>query len=194
MAGNDRNQDDQLQAAIAEAVREHWKLFLFQGLALMLLGLLAAALPQVTSLAVTVLVGALFLVGGAVRLFGLRRGRRSPGHFLSKLTAVLALLLGLVLLLEPFQGVRTLTLLLLAFFVVQGAVSIYTALRYRRQLPSSHWLLLSGLVDLVLAGLIWADWPGSAVWAIGLLVGLSIFFLGLALVMSALAARSQGEG
>lgn len=182
-----------LRNAVAEAIREHWKLFLFQGLALMLLGLLAAALPQVAGLAITVVVGVLFLLGGTVRLFALLGSRRSPGHAWSLLTAGLAIALGLVLLIEPLQGVLTLTILLAALFVIQGVASIVVALEYRRHLHNWGWVLASGLVDLLLAGLIWIGWPGSAAWAIGLLVGLSVFFLGLSLVMTALAARSLGN-
>ncbi|MEX2630594.1 MAG: DUF308 domain-containing protein [Tistlia sp.] len=193
MSEQDPGRSGELRAAVAEAIREHWGLFLFQGLALMLLGVIAAALPQVASLAIAVLVGTLFLIGGVVRLFALLGSRRSPGHPLSLLTAGLAIALGLVLLLEPLQGVLTLTILLAVLFLVQGAASIFVALEYRRHLRNWGWVLVSGLVDLLLAVLIWIGWPDSAAWAIGLLVGLSIFFLGLSLVMTALAARALGN-
>lgn len=190
MTESDPERSDELRAAVAEAIREHWPLFLFQGLALMLLGLLAAALPQVAGLAITVMVGVLFLLGGVIRLFALLGSRRSPGHLWSLLTAGLAVALGLVLLIEPLQGVLTLTILLAVLFLVQGAASLFVALEYRRHLRNWGWVLFSGLVDLLLVVLIAVGWPGSAAWAIGLLVGLSIFFLGLSLVMTALAARA----
>lgn len=193
MKPRDPEQIESLRSAVAEAIREHWKLFLFQGLALMLLGLAAAALPQVAGVAITVLVGALFLIGGLIRLFALIGSRRSPGHVWSLLTAGLAVVFGLVLLVEPLQGVLTLTIVLLALFLIQGLASIVVALEYRRHLHNWGWVLASGLVDLLLAALIWAGWPGSAAWAIGLLVGLSIFFFGLSLVMTALAARTLGN-
>lgn len=192
MKPRDPEQIESLRAAVAEAIREHWKLFLFQGLALMLLGLAAAALPQVAGIAITVLVGVLFLLGGTIRLAALFGSRRSPGHGWSLVTAALAVVFGLVLLVEPLQGVLTLTILLIALFLIQGVASIVVALEYRRHLRNWGWVLMSGLVDLLLAALIWAGWPGSAAWAIGLLVGLSIFFFGLSLVMTALAARSLG--
>lgn len=182
-----------LQAAVAEAIRQHWKLFLFQGLALMVLGLIAAGVPQVATLAITVLLGTLLLIGGAIRTFTLMTSRRSPGHGWSLLTAVLVMVLGLVLLIQPLEGVLTLTIVLIALLLIQGITSTVVALEYRRHLRNWGWMLLSGLVDLLLAALIWAGWPASAAWAIGLLVGLSIFFLGLALVMTALAARSIGN-
>ncbi|SMF55306.1 Uncharacterized membrane protein HdeD, DUF308 family [Tistlia consotensis] len=192
MSGVDPRDPEALRAAIAAAIRTHWKLYLGQGLFLMLLGLAAAALPQLSTLAITVLIGVLFLVGGSVRLVVLTRSRHSPGHRWSLLTSLLAIVLGLVLLIAPLQGVLTLTLIVVALLLLQGAASIAVALEYRKHLRNWGWLLVSGLVDLLLSFLIWAGWPATAAWAIGLLVGLSIFFLGLALVMTALAARTLG--
>jgi uncharacterized membrane protein HdeD (DUF308 family) len=54
-------------------------------------------------------------------------------------------------------------------------------------------VLFSGIVDLLLAFLIWAGWPSSADWAIGLLVGINMLFFGLSLVMTSLTARLMGN-
>jgi uncharacterized membrane protein HdeD (DUF308 family) len=94
-------------------------------------------------------------------------------------------------LLRPIAGVLTLTLALIAFFILEGLSAILLALEHRRHLPSWGWVLFSGLVDLLLAFLIWDGWPSSADWAIGLLVGINMVFLGLSLIMTALAARAM---
>lgn len=177
-------------SVVAEAIRRHWSLFLLEGLVLMAFGLLAAALPQITTLAIEILVGALLLAGGGLRLIALIRTRRTPGHVWSLITAALAIALGLVLIAKPLAGVLTLTIVLIVLFLVEGIASIFVALDQRRHLNNWGWVLFSGLVDLVLAVLIWAGWPASAAWAIGLLFGLNLFFLGLSLAMTALAARA----
>lgn len=182
-----------LPSPVADAIARHWKLFLFEGLALMVLGLLAAALPQVTTLAIEILVGALLVAGGGLRLIALLRARRTPGHVWSLLMAALAIGLGLVLLAKPLAGVLTLTIVLIALFLVEGIGSIFIALDQRRHLSNWGWVLLSGLVDLALAALIWAGWPASAAWALGLLFGINLFFLGLSLTMMALAARTLAQ-
>jgi uncharacterized membrane protein HdeD (DUF308 family) len=77
------------------------------------------------------------------------------------------------------------------FLVLEGVVSIMYALAHRRE-KSSRWemMLISGIVDLILAGLILAGLPGTAAWAIGLIVGVNLFFGGVALIALALQARS----
>jgi uncharacterized membrane protein HdeD (DUF308 family) len=92
-------------------------------------------------------------------------------------------------LLRPLAGVLTLTLALIIFFVVEGISAILLAIEHRRHLPSWGWILLSGLVDLLLAFLIWDGWPSSAGWAIGLLVGINMVFVGVSLIMTSIAAR-----
>jgi len=95
-----------------------------------------------------------------------------------------------VLLLWPITGTLSLTLVLIAFFVVEGIVSIMYAIEHRNQLTGRWgWMLVSGIIDLILAGIIFAGLPGTALWALGLLVGINMLFGGAALIAMALAAR-----
>jgi uncharacterized membrane protein HdeD (DUF308 family) len=183
---------DSIRRRLAEAFHAHWKFFLAEGIVMLVLGLLAIAVPEVASLAITILIGWLFFVGGIFRTLSVLRHRQMPGFGWSLLTAVLAIILGLVLLLRPIAGALTLTLALIVFFVVEGVAAILLAIEQRRHLPSWGWVLLSGLVDLLLAFLIWDGWPSSAGWAIGLLVGINMVFVGVSLIMTALAARKMG--
>ena len=84
-------------------------------------------------------------------------------------------------------------MVLVVVFLAEGAAAIFIAVDFRRHLTSWGWTLFSGLVDLVLAYLIWQGWPATADWAIGLLVGINMFMFGLSLAMTALAARSLGH-
>ena len=77
-----------------------------------------------------------------------------------------------------------------AWSIVEGIVSIMYAIEHRNQLPGRWiWMLVSGIVDLILAGIIFAGLAGTAVWALGLLVGINLVFGGAALIAMALAAR-----
>jgi uncharacterized membrane protein HdeD (DUF308 family) len=182
-----------LRRQLALTIHAHWKLFLAQGIVMMVLGFLAVAVPMLATLAVEIFVGWLFFVAGLFRAVWVWRSRQTPGFAWSLLTAVLAIVLGLLLILRPLAGVLTLTMVLVAFFVIEGIASIVAAIEHRQHLPSWGWVLFSGIIDLLLAYLIWAGWPSSASWAIGLLVGINMLFLGLSLVMTALAARVMGE-
>jgi uncharacterized membrane protein HdeD (DUF308 family) len=117
--------------------------------------------------------------------------RGSPGFAWSLLSAVVGILVGIVLLIWPLSGVLSLTVMLTVFLALEGVVSIMYSLAHRRE-SSSRWelMLVSGVVDLILAGLILAGLPGTAAWAIGLIVGINLLFGGVALVAMALQARS----
>jgi uncharacterized membrane protein HdeD (DUF308 family) len=107
------------------------------------------------------------------------------------LTAALSLFVGVLLLWHPTEGAVSLTLVLIAFFVVEGVFQIVASLSYREVFPDSWgWMLASGVADLILAALIIMGWPNTANWALGLIVGINLITSGAAIVMVALAGRS----
>jgi uncharacterized membrane protein HdeD (DUF308 family) len=179
-----------LQLKVQTAVRRHWKALLIEGILLVVLGLAAMIIPSLASLAVTILLGWLLLIGGLVELALLVWTQKTPGFWWSLLSAVLAAGAGIFLIARPIQGTLTLTLVLSAYFAAEGVVTILCALLHRRE-PSIPWGLLfaSGILDLAVAAIIIAGLPGSAHWAIGLLVGIDLVFGGFALIGMALAGR-----
>ena len=178
------------QTAITASLRSHWKLFLIEGIVLMILGLAAVMLPLIATLATAILVGWVFLLSGIIGLAATFRMRHAPGFWWSLLSGIIGIVAGVVLLRWPLSGALSLTLVLTIFLVLEGVVSIMFALEHKREL-SGRWgmMLLSGLVDLLLAGIIFAGLPGTAAWAIGLLVGINMIFGGSALIAMALHAR-----
>src|SRR6202050_1621947 len=178
-------------AAIRNSLRAHWKFFLIEGIVLVMLGVIAICVPPLATVTVEILICWLILLSGVLGLVMTFQTRGSPGFGWSLLSAVVGIAAGIVLLLWPLSGVLTLTVMLTAFLTVEGVVSIMYALAHRRE-SSSPWqrVLLRGLVDLILAGLILAGLPGTAAWAIGLIVGINLLFGGVALVAIALQARS----
>jgi uncharacterized membrane protein HdeD (DUF308 family) len=148
-------------------------------------------LPFIATLVVETSAGWLFLTGGFVGLAALFTTRSVPGFVWTMLSAVLAILIGAFLVWRPFAGVVTLTLALAAFFAAHGITQILTSLHHRRLFAQSWvWMAVSGIADLILAGIIIAGWPGSVAWALGLLIGINLFMSGLALVVTAVACRS----
>jgi uncharacterized membrane protein HdeD (DUF308 family) len=177
-------------AAVRKSIHEHWVLFLVEGIVLVVLGAFAILLPQIASLAVTIWLGWLFLISGVFGLVSSFWLRQAPGFWWSLLSAVLAIAVGVALIASPIAGVLSLTYLLIAFFIVEGVASIMYAIEHRRELTGGWgWMLASGIVTLLLGGMILAGLPGSAAWAIGLIVGIDMVFGGSALIAIALAAR-----
>ncbi|HTV26472.1 MAG TPA: HdeD family acid-resistance protein [Xanthobacteraceae bacterium] len=179
-----------MQRALANAIHEHWGLFLAEGIILVILGFIAILLPPLATITFTILIGWLFLISGIVGLVTTFMMRQAPGFWWSLLSGILGVAAGIVLLIWPISGALSLTLLLSAFFVVEGVASIMYAIDHRNQLTGRWgWMLVSGIVDLILAAIIIAGLPGTAAWALGLLVGINMLFGGTALIGMALAAR-----
>ncbi len=172
-----------------EVIHDHWVLFLIQGIILAALGLLAIGAPFVATVVVVKLAGWLFLIGGVVGLASLFTGRGVPGSFWSFLSAIVSILAGIYILYRPLSGMLSLTLVLAAFFFAQGITQIFASLSHRRVLRSWGWVLLSGIVDLILAGIIMSGWPETSAWVLGILVGVNLFMFGIALIMTAFASK-----
>jgi uncharacterized membrane protein HdeD (DUF308 family) len=185
-------ENETARSPLLSAIRRHWVLFLIEGIVLVVFGAIAVVLPGIAALAVTILLGWLFLFSGILGLVTTIWMRQLPGFWWSLLSALLAIITGAALLWWPFGGVLSLTLGLAVFFLIEGVVSIMYALDHRREFTGRWgWMLASGVIDIVLAVLILIGFPGTASWAIGLLVGINMLMGGTALMAMALHARTS---
>src|ERR1700674_4082492 len=185
------SEERDVQAVVQQLVRKHSTLYLAEGVILVILGLLAVLVPPIASLAVAIFLGWLFLVSGGVGLATTFLTRGAPGFWWSLLSAVLAIIVGGLLIASPVTGVLSLTYVLIVFFLVEGIATIMYAVEHRGQYPGRWgWMLVSGIIDVILALIIVMGLPGTAAWAIGLLVGVNMVFGGIALISLALYARA----
>ncbi|MGN1286435.1 MAG: HdeD family acid-resistance protein, partial [Bradyrhizobium sp.] len=141
------NDLDKLRSEMQAAVKAHWKAFLFEGILLAILGIAAMIVPTFASLAVTIFLGWMFLISGIGGLIVTFWARNMPGFWWSLFSAVIAIAAGIVLLGWPVSGALSLTLLLIAFFILEGIATIMYALDHKREL-SGRWglLLASGAI------------------------------------------------
>jgi uncharacterized membrane protein HdeD (DUF308 family) len=175
---------------IRRMAHDHWVLFLVEGVVLVVLGATAIVIPVLATLAATIIFGWLFLVSGVMGLVSTFWMRQAPGFWWALISAVLGIVVGTLLLAQPVSGALSITLVLVAFFIIEGIASIMFALEHKRELSGRWgWMLVSGIVDLVLGAMIFAGLPSTAAWAIGLLVGINMVFGGTALVAMAVHAR-----
>jgi uncharacterized membrane protein HdeD (DUF308 family) len=181
-----------LSETLAKSLHGHWRMFLAEGIVLLVLGALAIVVPPLAGVATTILLGWLFLIGGAIGLVSTFGARQAPGFVWSLLSALLSIIVGGTLLWNPLAGLVTLTYVLIAYFIADGILIIVLSIMHRRALSGRwEWMLLNGIIDLVLAGVIIAGLPGTLLWALGLLVGIDLVFGGASLIAMALAARRQ---
>jgi uncharacterized membrane protein HdeD (DUF308 family) len=181
---------DGVEQRVESTLKLHSTYFLIEGIVLVLLGAAAIAVPLIATLAFTIFFGWLLLISGVVGLISTFSIRPAPGFWWSLLSAILALVVGFLLIAKPVSGAVSLTLLLVVFFVIEGFSSIVFASENRQSLPGRWgWLVTSGVVDIILAAMIFLQLPSSAVWAIGLLLGINLVFGGASLIVIALDAK-----
>ncbi len=165
----------ELGAQFKKAIHDHWRLYLIEGIILLVLGAAAIAVPLAAGLAVAIVIGWLFLIGGVVALIATFAARGAPGYGWALLSAIVALAAGIILLINPFAGVATLTYVLIFFFILDGILNVVMAIEHRRELSGRwEWMLIGGIMDLVLAAIIITGLPGTLAWALGLLVGIDL--------------------
>lgn len=178
-------------ATVVKSLHHHWRLYIAEGTILMVLGVAAMVIPFFATLAIESFLGWLFFIGGISGLVMTVVGRHAPGFWWSLFSAAVAIAVGTLLLGWQVRGVLSLTFILAAFLAIDGVLTILFALDHRRQLSQRWgWLLVNGVLDLGLAGFIVWALPNSAMWVLGIIVGIDMWFGGFSLIAMALAARS----
>lgn len=174
--------------AVRDAIKRYSLLYLVQGVLLVAGGILAVVYPVVSSVAVVVLLGWLLIVSGLVQGISLLGARQVPYFWLQLISVILGVLIGILFLRDPAQGLLTITLLVIVFFMIEGMSKIVFALTIR-PFPNWGWVLASGGVGIVLSLILWASLPVTAIWLIGLLLGIELISVGAAITYLAWQVR-----
>jgi uncharacterized membrane protein HdeD (DUF308 family) len=172
-------------AASLRQAHKEWGWYLALGILLILVGVYAIVSGEAATLASVIVLGVVLLIAGVVQIIGAFMARGAGHVILALLVGALDIVVGLMLLQHPGIGALTITLLLSALFVFGGIYRFVTALWL--QFPQYGWVAFSGFLTFVLGILLWLQWPVSAFWFIGFVVGLNFIFAGIA--WSALALR-----
>lgn len=169
-----------------ESIQRNRNFYLIEGVIFAILGILAIALPGLFTLTVELFIGWLFVIGGIVLGYRTITAKGAPGFWFSLFSAIIYIIIGLLLVFNPLAGVLTLTALLIILFLIQGFAQIALGLEMKAH-SAWGWYVFSGIISLLLAVIIWSGWPGTAVWAIGLLVGINLLFAGITQIAIALS-------
>jgi len=151
-------------------------------------GVLAIASPLMAGVVVTALVGWLLLFSAGLHLVYAFRAARAGTVLWEILLAIVYGVVGFYVLANPGVGLVTLTFVIAFFLFVEGVLELVLSYQLRQE-TGAGWILFDGIVTLILAGLIWAKWPSSSVWAIGTLIGVSMFFSGITRLMLSYSVR-----
>ncbi|MEO6785686.1 MAG: HdeD family acid-resistance protein [Chthoniobacteraceae bacterium] len=158
------------------------------GILMFVCGILAIALPRISSIEIVIILSWLILIAGVWHLIFAFHAHSAGGFLWQILLAALYGVAGVYMWMNPLISVVSLTLVLAAFLALEGIIEIalYFGLRGRKH---AGWVLLDGIVTLILGILIWKQWPSSSTWVIGTLVGISLMFSGISRFLLAGAAR-----
>lgn len=169
-------------------LRRNWGWLLALGILLVILGIIAIGDSVSFTVISMFFFGWVLLIAGIIEAVQAFRHRRSGHLFWHALNAVLSIVVGIMLLGHPLAGAVVMTLLLAAYFTVAGIFRIVMALAMR--IRGWGWRLADGIITLILGILVWAQWPVSGLWVIGLFIGIDLIFMGWSEVMLALGARA----
>ncbi len=151
------------------------------GLLMIVLGGAAILLPHIATLAVEAVIAYVLIIGGVATLLKGFGGSTQGSRLTEILMGVLYLACGILLLMQPAEGILALTLILAAYFLVDGLLRVFLAFRPENE-GHRFWPAIGGLCSLVLGGIIIAEYPFAATWVLGLLVGINLFFAGFGMM------------
>lgn len=175
------------------ALAKSWKLLLTAGIISAVLGAIAIIVPPLASVTITLLVGILLLIG-AVAYVAEAISRGTTGHRIwSFIVAIIYVIAGVWLIVNPAEGTITLTWVLAIFFLVIGIFRILAGIQARGKVPNAGWTIVNGILAVIIALLVIANLPSSAAWAIGLLVGIQLLFDGIMMITAGMAAKKLSE-
>ena len=171
-----------------ELVRHASAVSIALGVLLIVLGVVALGSPFLAAVAVNAIVAWMITLAGIVHLILAFRVHTAGSIAWKLLVGIAYLCFGVYLILHPVLGVVSLTLVLASLFLIEGVLDLVLYAR-TRPMHGSGWVLVDGIVTLALGIMIYAQWPSSAAWAIGTLVGASMIISGVSRVMMSLAVR-----
>jgi uncharacterized membrane protein HdeD (DUF308 family) len=153
-------------------------------------GILALVYPIASSFAVVLLLGWLLIISGVVQGISLLDARNLAHFWLQLVSVVLSVIVGVLLIRHRGEGLLVLTLLLLVYFMIEGISKVIFSLTIR-PFPNWGWVLASGLVGILLALYLLASLPVTAIWLLGVLLGIQLICEGAALGYLAWKVRAS---
>jgi len=182
-----------VEREVRRHLHDHWRAYALQGGFMALAGLLALLAPLVATLASAILFGWILLVLGGVGVVSAFRMRGAAGFLSGLLVSALALVLGVLIVADPFAGAVTLTTLLAIYFLLSGLAMLSLAFAFRPSTARFWWPALAGALNVGLSLLLVIGLPATALWASGVFLGVSLLSSGLGLLFAALDARTPAR-
>jgi uncharacterized membrane protein HdeD (DUF308 family) len=171
-----------------QSMQSKWGWFLALGFVLILCGAIAVALPTVSTIAASVVLGAALAIAGIVKIIQSLQVKEWSGFLWQDLTGAVELVGGVLIYFNPLKGAFAITLLIALVFLVQGLGQTALAFKVRPQ-PGWRWLLVSGLIALLASATLTLKLPYTRFYTPGTIAGIALLLAGCAYVAIATAVR-----
>lgn len=179
------------EQAIGDISRS-WGWILAGGLLLVVLGFIGLSMEFTMTIASVLYFGIMVIIGGAMILINTFQAEGWKSKFWHMLIGLLYIAAGVVMIMEPAGSAVWFTLFIAAYLLVVGILRIITSIQMRG-VSGWGWTLLAGISSIVLAVMIYSEWPVSGLWAIGLFVSVDLLMQGISLISIAWAAKQAGS-
>ncbi|MFB9984058.1 HdeD family acid-resistance protein [Mesorhizobium kowhaii] len=176
----------------AASLRSKWGWFLALGMTLVSAGVLAVALPAVSTFAASVVLGIVLALAGAVKMLQSLQVKEWSGFIWQELTGAVELVGGILIYFNPLKGALAITLVIALVFLVQGILQVALAVQVRKQ-AGWQWFGVSGLVALVASATLALKLPYTSIYTPGTIAGISLLVAGGAYIAIALTMRRAGS-
>jgi len=174
---------------IPHEMAQYWGWFLVFGIGLLVLGVAAIARSVTATVVSMVFFGWLLVLASGIEIAQAIMVGHWAGFFYHLLAAILFGVTGLLLVMRPVISAEVVTVAMAMFFIIGGLFQLITSIAY--SLPGWGWQAADGIIAVILGLLVWAQWPASGLWAIGLFIGIDLFFYGCAWIALVLGLRSM---
>lgn len=171
-----------------KSLQTYWGWVFFMGLLLLVIGVIAIAAPFVTTLASIVFFGWLLVIGGIAEIGFAITHRNSDYFLMHSLVGLLTIVVGFLMVFNPTITAMTFTLLLAVFFLGVGIFRIFSSVAVR--FTNWGWAFIGGILSVILGALILIHWPSSALWVIGLFIGIDLLFTGWSFIIASLVLKN----
>lgn len=162
------------------------------GALMLITGFLALWMPLVASFAIEMTVGWLLIIAGGAQLYGAYKGfSDKTGGWWNLFSAICSFIAGYLFIAKPLAGVLTLSILLSAYFLVDGVTKIVEYWSIRK-ISGAIWTLVSGILSLVLAWMMWQNMV-TGIAMIGVVLGVDFIFGGMSLIFLGRGCAQMAE-
>lgn len=160
-------------------LRNHKAKYIIQGLGFIIGGALAAVMPSAMALNATLILGVILLLTG---IFQMVLTIKSKMHWWSMMSSLLSIIIGLFILWKPLSVLLAFVTLLALFMTIEGICELFLAFQFR-PLKNWNWMLVTSLITLTLATVLWIGFPAFDILYLGWIIAANLMLYGLSLLM-----------